>query len=74
MSDLPVFAPLMMTIQEFADLHGIDPKTVYRCVDGISESYPPLRAKRARKPGSKKSRLYITAEAAAEWRAALPDA
>ena len=70
----PTFAPLMMSVEDFAKLHGISPDVTRECIRGESQTYPPLNAKRARKPGSKKSRLYITAEAAAEWRAALPDA
>lgn len=65
-----ICSPLMMTIKEFAELHLISPKTVRRCIAGTSTSYPPLRAKRTR--GNRKL-VYITAEDAAEWRAALAD-
>ena len=42
-----------------------------QCIAGTSTAYPPLMAKRTR---GGQGRLYITAEAAAEWRAALADA
>lgn len=64
-------SPLMMTVEEFAMLHGISESTVRRCLRGDSDTYPPLAAK---KVGTKKrKRIYITAEQAAEWRAALKD-
>lgn len=66
--------PALMSPDDFAKWHGIDRKTVDRCIAAASDSYPPLKAKRVRKPGSKVSRIYITAEAAAEWRANLKDA
>lgn len=69
-----IHTPLMMSVTEFAALHGVGETTVRECIDGTSKSYPPLSVKRVRKPGSAKSRVYITAEQAAEWRAALPDA
>ncbi|ROR94026.1 hypothetical protein EDD28_2446 [Salana multivorans] len=73
MSDIQLPAtPALMSVEEFARWHGIGPTTVRQCIDGTSANYPPLRAKR-NKPG-KGGRLYITAEAAAEWRASLPDA
>jgi len=62
-----------MNVEEFARLHGISESTVRACIAGKSESYPPLVAKRVRKPGSKSSRIYITAEQAADWRSQLPD-
>lgn len=68
------YTPLLMTVAEFARLHGIGETTVRECIKGASDSYPPLMVKRVRRPGSTKSRIYITAEQAAEWRAALPDA
>lgn len=67
-------APLMMTVAQFADLHGISETTVRACIRGDSETYPPLVVKRVRKKGSNRSHIYITAEQAAQWRAALPDA
>lgn len=67
-------APLMMTVAEFARMHSISEKTVRECINGTSPSFPPLAAKRARKSGSAKSLIFITSEAAAEWRALLPDA
>ncbi len=67
-------SPLMMSVAEFARLHGIGETAVRECIAGESKSYPPLTVKRVRKPGSKKSRIYVTAEQAAEWRAALKDA
>lgn len=63
-----VHGPLMMTIQDFAYLHGVSPSTVERCINGEPGDYPPLRIKRI---GSKR---FITAEAAAQWRDSLPDA
>lgn len=68
------YGPLLMTVEEFARLHGVGESTVRKCIKGTSDSYPPLMVKRVRKPGSRKSRIYITAEQAAEWRAALADA
>lgn len=65
-----MYAPLMMTVEKFAELHSVSKETVRRCIAGQSTSYPPLRAKRTR---GAKYRVYITAEAAAEWRAALAD-
>lgn len=64
--------PALMTVAEFARWHGIGPTTVRECIAGTSKNYPPLRAKRT-KPG-KGGLIYITAEQAAEWRAAFPDA
>lgn len=61
--------PLLMTVAEFAKLHGISESTVRKCIAGDSESYPPLSAKRA---GN--GRIYITTEQAAEWRASFQDA
>jgi len=74
MTTTPTFAPLMMTPAEFARLHGISETTVRDCINGESQTYPPLNVKRVRKKGSAKSRIYITAEQAAAWRAALNDA
>lgn len=65
-----IYGPLLMSVDEFARLHGLSPDTVRRCIAGTSDAYPPLRAKRSR---SGRKRVYITAEAAAEWRAALDD-
>lgn len=67
-------SPLMMSVAEFCRLHGIGETAARECINGTSKSYPPLSVKRVRKPGSAKSRIYITAEQAAEWRAALQDA
>ena len=74
MSAPAIYAPLMMSVRQFADLHGVSETTVRECIAGTSESYPPLTVKRVRRPGSQKSHIYITAEQAAEWRAALNDA
>lgn len=74
MAAAQAFEPLMMTIPEFARLHSVSEDVVRECIVGKSESYPPLRAKRVRKGDSKRSRIYITAEAAREWRAAINDA
>ena len=68
----PAFAPLMMSVDEFARLHGIGTTTAWECVRGESKNYPPLRTKETLTGRGK--RTYVTAEAAAEWRAALPDA
>lgn len=67
-------APLMMTVQQFADLHGISESTARACIRGTSDTYPPLVVKRVRKKGSKRSTIYVTAEQAKAWRDALPDA
>lgn len=69
-----VYGPLMMTVADFARLHSVGETTVRECIAGTSDTYPPLTVKRVRKPGSSKSRIYITAEQAAAWRAALHDA
>lgn len=61
--------PALMTADEFARWHGLSPTVVRECMAGTSKNYPPLRVKRAAN-----GRKYITAEAAAEWRANLPDA
>lgn len=65
------FAPLLMTIEQFADLNGISPSTVRKCIAGTSKTYPPLRAKKSK---GKRFVTYITTEAAAEWRNNLQDA
>lgn len=70
---MPTTTPLMMTLDQFAELHGITRRTAERCLKGESKSYPPLKAKRAR-TGTGPGRIYITAEQAAEWRAQLEDA
>ena len=57
-------APLLMTVAEFAKLHGLSESTGRKCIAG-----PPLSAKRA---GN--GRIYITTEQAAEWRASFQDA
>ena len=62
---------LMMSVAEFAQLHGVGETTVRDCIAGISKTYPPLMAKRV---GKTKTRIYITAEQAAAWRDALDDA
>lgn len=66
--------PLLMTVAEFAQLHHVSETTVRQCIASESDSYPPLKAKRVRKPGSKRSLVYITSEAARAWRDALADA
>ncbi|WP_276670246.1 hypothetical protein [Schaalia cardiffensis] len=66
----PQFAPLLMTVDDFARLHGLSSTTVRECIAGRSDAYPPLKTKRTR---TGRKRVYITAEAAAEWRAALDD-
>lgn len=66
--------PLLMSVREFAELHRISETTARECIAGTSETYPPLMVKRVRKGNSKKSRIYVTAEQAAAWRAALEDA
>lgn len=72
MSDAPaIYSPLLMTVAEFARLHMVSESTVRQCIASTSSAYPPLKAKRTR---GGQGRLYITAEAAAEWRAALADA
>lgn len=63
--------PLMMTVRDFARLHGVGETTVRECIEGTSKNFPPLKAK---KSGGAKPRIYITAEAAREWREALADA
>jgi predicted transcriptional regulator len=69
---MEIHSPLMMTVKEFARLHCIGETTVRDCLAGLSKNYPPLRAKRSQ-PG-RGGQIYITAEQAAEWRAALPEA
>ena len=59
-------------VDEFARLHNVSETTVRECLAGVSKNYPPLRGKRT-KPG-RGGTVYITAEQAAEWRAALKDA
>lgn len=72
MSQAPViYSPLLMTVKTFASLNEVSESMVRQCIAGTSTAYPPLRAKRTR---GGQGRLYITAEAAAEWRAALADA
>lgn len=72
MSDIRLPAtPALMSVEDFARWHGLSPTVVRECIAGTSKTYPPLRAKRSR---GKRRLVYITAEAAAEWRAALPDA
>lgn len=73
MSDIQLPAtPALMSVAEFAKWHGIGETTVRECIRGVAANYPPLKAKRT-KPG-KGGLIYITAESAAAWRAALPDA
>ncbi|HLR97221.1 MAG TPA: hypothetical protein VK053_22050 [Jiangellaceae bacterium] len=75
MSAPTIHGPLLMTVRQFADLHGIGETTVRECIAGTSKSYPPLTVKRVKRKGSRTpGRLYITAEQAAAWRAALQDA
>ncbi|MCD4549698.1 hypothetical protein [Schaalia sp. lx-260] len=62
--------PLMMGVDDFAHLHGVSKTTAWECINGTSKNYPPLKAKIT---GGGKQRVYITAEAAAEWRARLAD-
>ena len=65
----------MMTLDQFAERNGIHRKTAERCIKGESKTYPPLKAKRVKRPGSKgPGRLYITAEAEQAWKDAIPDA
>lgn len=63
--------PLMMTLRQFAELHAISVETARRCIEGASTKYPPLKAK---KSGGVRPRIYITADAAKEWREQLQDA
>lgn len=65
------FAPLMMSLRQFADLHGISYELATQCANGQPGNYPPLKVRRVGNPGSKRTRIYVTAEAAAEWRANL---
>ena len=69
--ELPA-TPALMNVADFAQWHGISESTVRDCIAGTAKNWPPLRAKRT-KPG-KGGLIFITAEAAAEWRANLPDA
>ena len=65
----------MMTLNQFAERNGINRKTAERCIKGESKTYPPLKVKRVRKPGSNgPGRIYVTAEAEQEWKDAIPDA
>lgn len=75
MSAPAIYAPLMMSVAEFARLHGVGETVVRECIAGTSDVYPPLTVKRAKRAGTRgRGRIYITAEQAAAWRAALPDA
>ena len=65
---------LLYTVDELAATTGLSASTIRACIAGVSETYPPLRAKRVRKPGSKRSQIHITADAAREWLDAFPDA
>lgn len=66
------FFPQMMTVEQFAKHHAVSETTVRECIKGVSRNYPPLRVKQVGSGPGK--RIYITAEQAAEWRDALPDA
>lgn len=68
---LQAFYPLLMTVERFAELNSVSETTVRECLNGTSKNYPPLMAKQVGKGSGK--RIYITAEQAAEWRAAMED-
>lgn len=70
--ELPA-TPALMTVKDFCAYHAkITEKDVRACVRGTHKTLPPLAAKKKR-PGVSEPFL-ITAEAAAKWRASLPDA
>lgn len=72
MADIQLPAtPALMSVEDFARWHGISTSTVRECMAGTSKTFPPLRSKRSR---GKRRLVFITAEAAAEWRANFPDA
>lgn len=63
----------LMTMREFLADHSKITDTDFRmCVQGTHPELPPLRSVKKR-AGSREPNL-ITREAAAEWRALLPDA
>ena len=65
----------MMTLDEFAKRNAIHRRTAERCMKGEDTTFPPLKVKRVRKPGSNgPGRIYVTAEAEQEWKDAIPDA
>lgn len=62
---------LLYTVESLAQSVGLSATTVRRCIraDDPKSKWPPLTAKRL-----PDGQLRITAEAAAEWIAQLPDA
>ena len=65
----------MMTLNQFCARNGISRDVAEKCLKGESKSYPPLSAKRVKKPGSKgPGRIYVTAEQEQAWKDAIPDA
>lgn len=65
--------PALMTVDEFCKWHSkITPRDVRMCLKGTHPSLPPLDGKKKRYGDNEP--YLITAEAAAEWRALLPDA
>lgn len=65
---------LLYTVDTLAEVTGLSATTIRDCLAGRSKTYPVLKAKRIKKPGSKISRLYITRQQAEAWLAAFPDA
>lgn len=63
----------MMTLDQFAERNGISRRTAERCMKGESDSYPPLFVKKVQKPGSSKSRIYVTIEQERDWKDAIPN-
>ena len=65
---------LLYSPAELAAATGISESSIRAAIHGTSASLPSLPAKRIRKPGSKRSQIKITADAAREWLEAIPDA
>lgn len=66
---------LLYTPAELATATGLSESTIRQAINATeTTSFPPLAAKRIRRDGSPKTRLFITADAARAWLAAFPDA
>lgn len=65
---------LAYNVAELSNATGISETVIRECIAGTSKTYPPLRVKRVKKPGSRISRIYITRAQAEDWLASFPDA